>query len=378
MAPVIDQRRLHPSLRTISSTDIPAAPFVPELTPVVDPQGGWLMTRAWLDWARRVTRMLGSLVDIITSVITDLIPNLANIAYTNVRNTFTESQVIAKPSGPRLQLYETAQAANDRKWELMVFGSELYLHTLADDETSLFVPLRLQRDGDAYLAADLYLGKHFYNIGAIYPGRVDIVSNQTSWYLGSHASYGLWTNTGMHFGGGVTITAGGMAVTGQINANTGVVVTGGVTISNGLTVYANGAGIEGQVYASEGFKERSRTVKLGEWTAYTPTVTCNIGTISGGTANASWNVIGNMLTIQFALSTWTITGGPSEVYFTLPSGYTVGASAGSTNCSNPVSVYSGAWVMGLGYSAAGAVVYRINFAFGAFAHLWGTAIIPLT
>lgn len=54
---VIDQRRLHPRL---TEADLDSTPFVPELSPVVDrQQTGELMTRPWLDWARRLTLLVG-------------------------------------------------------------------------------------------------------------------------------------------------------------------------------------------------------------------------------------------------------------------------------------------------------------------------------
>jgi len=58
MAPVVDQRRLHPRL---TETDLDTTPFVPELSPVIDPQDrSRLMTRPWLDWARRLTLLVAS------------------------------------------------------------------------------------------------------------------------------------------------------------------------------------------------------------------------------------------------------------------------------------------------------------------------------
>ena len=46
--------------------------------------------------------------------------------------------------------------------------------------------------------ANLYATAHLIPTGSVYPGRQDTGVAQTSWALGSHGSYGLWSNTGLY------------------------------------------------------------------------------------------------------------------------------------------------------------------------------------
>lgn len=57
--------------------------------------------------------------------------------------------------------------------------------------------------GTASVTGNLFSSSIIYNTGQMYPGRVDTVSSQLSWYLGSHASYGLYSNTGLFLTSGM-------------------------------------------------------------------------------------------------------------------------------------------------------------------------------
>jgi hypothetical protein len=66
--------------------------------------------------------------------------------------------------------------------------------------------------------------------GVIYPGRIDIGGGQiqSSWWLGSHPTYGLYSNTGLYLASALTVagaasvaggmTVGGLTVTNTVNA----------------------------------------------------------------------------------------------------------------------------------------------------------------
>jgi hypothetical protein len=56
-------------------------------------------------------------------------------------------------------------------------------------------------------ASNVSCGGNFHNTaGYVYPGRIDAAGGyQGSWYLGSHASYGLFSNTGLYLTGGLTV-----------------------------------------------------------------------------------------------------------------------------------------------------------------------------
>jgi hypothetical protein len=63
--------------------------------------------------------------------------------------------------------------------------------------------------------------------------------------------------------------------------------------------------------------ERSRTTPMGVWITYTPTLTPDAGTITSGSTQASYMLIGNTLFFKFAFSSWTLTG-VSNVTVSLP------------------------------------------------------------
>jgi hypothetical protein len=50
---------------------------------------------------------------------------------------------------------------------------------------------------------------YIISTGVMYPGRIDIAggAQQTSWYLASHGSYGLYSNTGLYLAGSLTVGA---------------------------------------------------------------------------------------------------------------------------------------------------------------------------
>ena len=101
--------------------------------------------------------------------------------------------------------------------------------------------------------------------GVMYPGRVDTTGYQTSWYLASHGSFGLYTNTGFYMGAntlwcgpincntiscatintqGYAIASGPINATGTINTSQGYLCRAGLHggTSNQFNLFYNGAG----------------------------------------------------------------------------------------------------------------------------------------
>jgi len=103
--------------------------------------------------------------------------------------------------------------------ELFFQGGAGYVHTW-DMNTSGYTPLHLYATdiyvsrpgstltvyGDINAGTDANKG-NIYSTYPIYPGRQDTGwTKQTSWYLGSHPSYGLWSNTGLYLGSSLYCT----------------------------------------------------------------------------------------------------------------------------------------------------------------------------
>jgi hypothetical protein len=126
--------------------------------------------------------------------------------------------------------------------------------------TSLF---SLRGDGSQRLLAAFQQGAGGY----VYPGSFSGLSAyQSSFYLASHSTYGLYTNAGMH--------------------------------------------------AVSGYYERSRTTPMGEWAAYTPTWT-NLN-VNNGTVTARYTQIGKTVFVSIVVVFGSTTSVFGSVSVSLP------------------------------------------------------------
>jgi len=137
----------------------------------------------------------------------------------------------------------------------------------------------------------------------------------------------------------------------------------------------------GTVYAGGGITERGRTAPMGEWTVYTPTVTPNSGSLTGGSIDAHYMLIGNTLFVQLTLTSGSMTGNPTEVFVSLPGTFNV-VCASAMRPSTVFSYFNNAesrWATCLCYAVPGESRFRLNHAgfLTALTHLWGTAIISV-
>lgn len=64
--------------------------------------------------------------------------------------------------------------------------------------------------------------------------------------------------------------------------------------------------------------EQGRTVPMGNWTAYVPTLTADAGTWTGATAYAEYAVVGRMCTVQFSIEAGVLSAATTNLYFALP------------------------------------------------------------
>ncbi|MEW6556047.1 MAG: hypothetical protein AB1349_01680 [Elusimicrobiota bacterium] len=114
----------------------------------------------------------------------------------------------------RIEFCKDSSGARDVK----VYIDLLYGHVVADSEirANQFFANSTSYLAETYLNGilwmqdnrDIRMGKN----AVLYPGRVDGSGGyQSSWYLGSHSSYGLYTNTGLYI-------AGSLWVAGTLNA----------------------------------------------------------------------------------------------------------------------------------------------------------------
>lgn len=89
-------------------------------------------------------------------------------------------------------------------------------------------------DSTVAVTSTLTVGSSFFSTGQVYPGRVDITGAQASWYLGSHATYGLYSNTGLFLTGalypqgGIVNPASTSSAYDIVTETVSVAATGGV------------------------------------------------------------------------------------------------------------------------------------------------------
>jgi hypothetical protein len=108
---------------------------------------------------------------------------------------------------------ETAGAVDAKKWRINAFNNGLSFERLADSEGAVInTALRLNADGSTQFIGVLncsYIvaaGNIHTSAGYLYPGdTVGGGSMQANWFLASHSSYGLWSNTGLYLTQGLWV-----------------------------------------------------------------------------------------------------------------------------------------------------------------------------
>lgn len=212
-----------------------------------------------------------------------------NVALTNFANLFSQDQEIHKDY-PRLGFWHNAAPADARLWRIFGGANEpggggaqgLGMAALNDAATAgLSYPLILSRNGD------VHVGRHLVTTNWVYPGNIVTAGIQSSWYLSSHSSYGLYTNTGLY-----------------VESN----------------LWANSIEARGYVRAATGLYDYGRGTPIGDWVQWTG---ASFGPGSAGT----WTVtaytlyymrIGKTTFIRINITASNLSANNNHVYFYLP------------------------------------------------------------
>lgn len=117
-------------------------------------------------------------------------------------------------------LTATGQAANAKRWRILNYGQQFKIETMDDAEQLTYSPLILNRNGDTTINGAVTTK------GAIWPGRQDNGAAQSSWSLQTHASYGLYSNTGLYLGYHLWVQGG----SGNVYANNVIANSGSLTL----------------------------------------------------------------------------------------------------------------------------------------------------
>jgi|SRR5688572_221232 len=200
---------------------------------------------------------------------------------------------------------------------------------------------------------------HIYSKGYIYPGRADIVDSQTNWWLASHASYGLYSNTGLYLTGGL-LTVGSVTVESNIQTK-GQIFPGRIdTVALQNSWYLGSHGAYG-LYSNTGLAlngaiwERGRSTAVGQHTRWYPSMTTDTGAgISLYDQICHYFQIGKMVFWQIYVN-MNITTATTYVRASLPAGLPAGYSTGSrTYCQIH---NNAAYTQGMSQTEAASIVF---------------------
>jgi len=183
----------------------------------------------------------------------------------------------------------------------------------------------------------------FKSTGVYFPGRVDVAGQQSSWYLASHGSHGLWSNTGLY-------------------------------LSGGLWVASN-------IYGQSWIYERARGLPIGYSESLGITVWANGGGVSGATGQVIVSRVGQTMLVNFTIQNIYVGASVSEIYISWGT-----ASAGlGRYIGVPVLYHDGGanWSFVMGYSNPGETFIRVSRPSANFnpgvgnQQLMGIMIVPI-
>ena len=235
----------------------------------------------------------------------DVAPLPANLAYTNVLNTFTKRQLVSGAGAVSGTDYAGAPI------EIATANPRISFHWPSVAASQIGVApdgaiRTYDNPGTGYApfaAANITaLGNIHNNGGYVYPGRADASGiAQSSWYLCSHATYGLYTNTGLYVTSGVWCNF--VEATAHIRATTGLYA--------GANAYITGA-----VYASSGYYEFNRATPMGHYETV-PSANMVHGQLTGVSGTIAWSLIGKTMILMLQV-TGTTAGAVGSINISLP------------------------------------------------------------
>jgi hypothetical protein len=224
-------------------------------------------------------------------------PNLpASIAYEDEANIFAEYQtILTKPGSGDATLYfkNTAVAAGSQVFRLLNYTGRFRIWNEAGGEV-----FSVDQTGATYIQLGVLTTQHIVAAGNIhnsagymYPGNVSgSGSLQSTWYLSSHSSYGLYSNTGLY-----------------------------------LENYVWTLAVEGRAHirAAGGLYDYARGTPIGNWIDYLPTWQDTAGRPITGTIRIHYTLIGKLMIVNY-YCTPTLQVQVPDIMMTLPINNVVG------------------------------------------------------
>jgi len=175
--------------------------------------------------------------------------------------------------------------------------------------------------GNLTVSGSISCGSIIQSTGVIYPGRVDVAGAQSSWYLGSHGSYGLFTNTGLYIAATTTsistFTAAGI-LDGQSTCYLRGATRQGLDAPNGTGISCWFVESSNHLRAAAGVYDYARGTPMGDRVNFTPQFdpSSTLVALNG----ATYSIVGHTMTICLHL-TMDFQGGGIP-YMVIPAGQT--------------------------------------------------------
>lgn len=151
----------------------------------------------------------------------------------------------------------------------------------------------------------------------------------------------------------------------------GLGIQGGGTLrlrSSGSTTDALTIDASQNTVLSGTLKERGRTVAMGEWTTFTPTLTAATGTWTGGTVNyAKYMLVGKTMTIALDVFGTSVSATPANLSVAIPGGFTSAGPTGNSGSGLDNGVTSTVWAISGNASATTISIFKTVAGGGAWA-----------
>ena len=239
----------------------------------------------------------------------------SNVAYVDVNNPWSRRQIFkGGPADTPTSYYgleirgadaisgdhaamvfnSTNQAVDKKKWRVYSYTGSFRIGTLNDAETAAADVITIGYDNlTTAFAGAVTVGTNLHTANQVYPGAITGAGVQSSWYLGSHSSYGLYSNTGLYVEGGM---------------------------------WNNYVEARAHIRAADGVYDYGRNAPMGAWTD----VPYNAANFTSN--NGAWNVaaanvvlhkycfIGKTMIINFVILNTTVQNNPSELRIAIPGG----------------------------------------------------------
>lgn len=243
----------------------------------------------------------------------------ANLARTDAINQFTLKQRISNQGGdlPRITFKDITQPVDSRVWEIITNGGSFTVWALNDAENAVQGTLGLDRAGNFAFTGTM-------NGGTVPVARLSGIIPDAQ--LTPNVAL---LNRSNQFTATQVIHGSGEAGLNLIDDSNGILIRL-LCYQSLFQIYSNQLGtgvfkvnpVNGDVAVLNGLYERGRTVQMGDWIDFSPTVAANVGNATlNVVSEAKYMLVGHTMTINFYINV-IVDSNPGAIYMVIPAGAT--------------------------------------------------------